>query len=198
MLPVKLPALEDLDREDIERLKHLETMMGELPANALLFTQIPGLPQAMFDLSQAILIPGDVGMELKWLVGHMSSRVAGCQFCSAHTAYNAAQMAGVGPEKFSKIWEFESDVIFSEAERAALRLAAAAGSVPNAVDQSHFDELHQYFNDKQILELISVIAMFGFMNRWNDTLAIPLKSGPLSYAKEHLKNSGWGSGKHEH
>jgi len=51
MLPVKLPALEDLDREDIERLKHLETMMGELPANALLFTQIPGLPQAVFDLS---------------------------------------------------------------------------------------------------------------------------------------------------
>jgi len=96
------------------------------------------------------------------------------------------------------IWEFESDVIFSEAECAALRLAAAAGSVPNAVDQSHFDELHQYFNDKQILELISVIAMFGFMNRWNDTLAIPLESGPLSYAKEHLKNSGWGSGKHEH
>ena len=93
MLLVKLPALEDLDREDIERLKHLETMMGELPANALLFTQIPGLPQAVFDLSQAILIPGDVGMELKWLVGHMSSRVAGCQFCTAHTAYNAAQSA---------------------------------------------------------------------------------------------------------
>lgn len=196
MSPITPPALEDISAQDRERLEILEQLMGEVPVNALLFTCVPGLSAAMYDLSQAVLVPGEVDLELKWLVGHLSSRVAGCQFCSAHTAYNAARSADVSADKFAAIWEFEHSELFTPAEREALRLAAAAGQVPNAVQREQFDALRRYFNDRQILELVAVIALFGFMNRWNDTLFSPLEAGPAEYAASHLAASGWQRGKH--
>jgi hypothetical protein len=37
-----------------------------------------------------------------------------------------------------------------------------------------------------------VIALFGFLNRWNDTLATPLEDEPIEY----LSRGGWQAGKH--
>jgi len=41
-----------------------------------------------------------------------------------------------------------------------------------------------------------VISMFGWMNRWNDTLATQLEEHPLEFAREHLGASGWTPGVH--
>jgi alkylhydroperoxidase family enzyme len=154
------------------------------------------LAEAGSALGAAVMVPGRVGLELKWLVGHVSSRVAGCRFCWAHTAHNAVHQIGVGAEKFEQVWEFESCDRFDDRERAALRLAAAAGCTPNAVTDEHFVDLRQYFDDDEILELVAVIALFGFANRWNDTLAVTLEEPPLRFAEEHLAPSGWTAGRH--
>jgi|HubBroStandDraft_6_1064221.scaffolds.fasta_scaffold88798_1 hypothetical protein len=51
-------------------------------------------------------------------------------------------------------------------------------------------------NDVEIVELVGVIAYFGFLNRWNDTLATELESSPLNFAQCTLSNTGWSAGKH--
>ena len=38
--------------------------------------------------------------------------------------------------------------------------------------------------------------MFGWMNRWNDTLATQLEDHPLEFARAHLTASGWTPGVH--
>ena len=193
---VPLPAVEDLDPDTLAKVRATEAKMGHVPHNALLFSRVPGLADAMLGLSRAVLVPGRVGIELKWLVGHMSSRVAGCRFCWAHTANNATHQVGTDPRKFEEIWEFETSPLFTPDERAALRLAAAAGAVPNATTDAHFDDLRVYFDDDQILELVAVISMFGFMNRWNDTLSVPLEEPALRFGEQHLRDSGWDPGPH--
>lgn len=60
--------------------------------------------------------------------------------------------------------------------RVALELALVAGQVPKAVDDALFRRLRAYWNEEQILEIVGVVAMFGFLNRWNDTLACRWKS----------------------
>ena len=45
-------------------------------------------------------------------------------------------------------------------------------------------------------EIVGVIAMFEFLNRWNDTFATPLEDEPLEFAEKHLAAHGWSAEKH--
>jgi alkylhydroperoxidase family enzyme len=82
------------------------------------------------------------------------------------------------------------------AERAALNLALAAGGCPPSVTDEHFVELKTHFSEDAIIEIVSVIALFGWQNRWNDTLATQLEEHPLEFARAHLAASGWTPGVH--
>jgi len=41
-----------------------------------------------------------------------------------------------------------------------------------------------------------VISLFGWLNRWNDTMASDLEPAPLAFAGAHLVARGWSAGKH--
>lgn len=58
--------------------------------------------------------------------------------------------------------------LYSDAERATLDFAVAAASVPNAVTDAMFAELRQHWTEEQIVEIVGVISLFGFLSRWND------------------------------
>jgi hypothetical protein len=78
-----------------------------------------------------------------------------------------------------------------------LRFAQAAGQTPNAVTDADFEDLRKFYSEKQILQIVAVISLFGFLNRWNDTLGTPLEAGPLAYANETLAAKDWNAGKHD-
>jgi len=42
-----------------------------------------------------------------------------------------------------------------------------------------------------------VIAVFGFLNRWNDTMATPLEEEPAEVGEKYLARGGWTAGKHD-
>ena len=104
--------------------------------------------------------------------------------------------AGASEEKIQAAFEFESSDLFSEAERAALRVALHAGMNPNAVEPAHMETLQQHFSDKQCVEVVAVISLFGFLNRWNDTMATTLEDSPRTFASDKLAQSGWDVSKH--
>ena len=137
----------------------------------------------------------EVPAYLKDLIAHVASNAAGCRYCQAHTAHTAHKN-GVGIEKLQKVWEFEVSDLFSEQERAALRFALAAGSTPNQVTGEHHKNLRQFFTEVQIVEIVATISIFGFLNRWNDSMATELENKPLQFAQTHLSDT-WNAGKHE-
>lgn len=114
----------------------------------------------------------------------------------AHTA-GAALGLGVDEKKLEAVWEFRTHPLFTVAERAALEVAIAGAAQPNAVDDALFAELKKHWSEGQIVEIVAVIAMFGFMNRWNDTMATPLEDEPIHVGEKHLAKSGWDVGKHQ-
>ena len=113
----------------------------------------------------------------------------------AHNAGGALQQ-GIGDEKLAAVWEYRSSVLFTEAERAALDLAVAAGAQPNEVSDEMFDRMKRYWTEGQIVEIVAVVSYFGFMNRFNDTMATPLEEEPIKIAEEHIAQHGWKLGKH--
>jgi hypothetical protein len=68
--------------------------------------------------------------------------------------------------------------------------------VPNAVTDEMFLELKKHWSEDEIVEIVGVIAMFGFLNRWNDTFATPLEEHPAEFGEQHLAKHGWTIGKH--
>ena len=115
---------------------------------------------------------------------------SGCKYCQAHTSHGASR-AGVNSEKIAQILKFKESDQFSSSEKAALDLAFAAGVTPNASKKEHFIELKNYFSDEAIIDIVAVIALFGFLNRWNDTLGTKLEDVPKEFVEKELKPLGW-------
>jgi len=171
--------LEDVDPETRDMIENAEKLMGFVPNDALVMARNPGLTRAMWGLVAAVYGPGKVDNGLKRLVGEAASKASGCFYCSAHAAHGAREQ-GVAQEKIDAVWSFEDSDLFSEAERAAINLAMKAGVVPNETEDADFDRLREHFDEDEITEIVAVIAMFGFLNRWNSTLDTALEPVPLA------------------
>lgn len=114
----------------------------------------------------------------------------------AHTA-GASLRLGIDEKKLEAVWEYATSPLFTPAERVALDFAIAAASQPNAVTDEMFGELRARWSDGQVVEITAVVALFGFMNRWNDTMATPLEAEPIEVGEKHLASHGWAIGKHK-
>ncbi len=194
MAGVEPLRVEDLPEFESE-IRFIESRLGFVPNSMLTMARRPDILKAFSALLRTVVGPGKLRPELKQLVAHIASTAAGCRYCQAHTASTAARM-GVPLEKLEAAWLFETDPHFDQAERAALRLARDAGAVPNATTPEHFIELRKHFGEDEIVEIVAMISMFGWLNRWNDTMGTQLEEEPLTFASEHLKQRGWQAGKH--
>jgi uncharacterized peroxidase-related enzyme len=176
-----LPA-DQLDGELRQIIEASEDILGFTPNDGLIMARHPAMARAVLELVRAVYAPGSVAIELKKLVALMSSSASGCQYCQAHTSLGAFE-SGVTKEKIAAIWEYAESPLFNEAERAALDLARNASLVPNGVSDGQFEVLREHFDDEQLVELTGVISLFGFLNRWNATLATELEEAPDSFRR---------------
>ena len=172
-------SLNDLDAETRAMIENAENLMGFIPNDALVMARNPGLTRAMWGLVAAMYGPGKVDSGLKRLVGEAASKAAGCFYCSAHAAHGA-RAHGVSQEKIDAVWSFEDSPLLSNAERAAINLAMKASVVPNETEETDFDRMREHFSEDEIVELVAVTSMFGFLNRWNSTLDTALEPEPLA------------------
>ena len=189
-------ATHDLPVEARPILEYAEKLMGFVANDVLTMARWPELLLAMQQLVAVIYGPGELDDGLKRLVAMMVSAASGCRYCQAHNAHGSSVVPGVSEEKIAAVWEFESSDLFDERERAALRVACGAGQNPNGVTDGDFAELKRLFSEREVMEIMGVIGLFGFLNRWNDTLATDLEPVPLNYAKRHLPENRWQPGKH--
>jgi uncharacterized peroxidase-related enzyme len=173
-----------------------EKSLGFVPNSVLIMQRRPKLVQALAQLAAAVWDPeSTVDRGFKRLLAHFASRAAGCQYCMAHTAGGALRL-GVSEEKLAALWEYRTSPLYTDAERLALDFALAAAAVPSDVTDELFAAMRAHWTDDQMVEIVGVISLFGFLNRWNDTLATELEPVPLAFASKTLAGTGWEAGKH--
>jgi uncharacterized peroxidase-related enzyme len=191
--------IDPLPRDSIPEFKalfdHYEKTRGFVPNSILTMSRRPAIARAFMDLNRAVLYEGTVPEELKMLISLIASQAAGCRYCQAHMA-NLSSIYRASDERIRAAWEYETSPLFSDAERAALRLAYRASIVPNEAAAEDFAALKQHFDDGQIVEIVASIALFGYLNRWNDTIATELEKPPRRIAERAIAAAGWTPGKH--
>ena len=194
---MRLPPADDTVLEPFaETFELVAGVMGFVPNSMKAMAHNPAILNGFLGLSMAVLGPDNsLDPGLRQMIAYVTSSAAGCRYCQAHTAHTGHRQ-GVSAEKLEAIWSYETNDLFTEAERAALALAQAGGSVPNEATDAHFEALKAHYTNKEIAEITAVIALFGFLNRWNDTLATPLEDSPIAFAEAHLVSHGWEAGNH--
>jgi uncharacterized peroxidase-related enzyme len=175
---------------------HFRAILGFVPNSLLTMQRRPAIVRAFGELTAAVMDPdGSVDPAFKRLLAHFASRAAGCQYCEAHSLI-AAGISGVSREKLDAIWDYRTSELYSDAERAALDFALAAGSVPNGVDDEIMTELKAHWRDDQIVEMLAAVCLYGFLNRWNDSMATELEDAPRELGERLLARGGWNGRRH--
>lgn len=191
--PLQEDALEPSLREELQFFKG---PLGVVPASVRTMARRPEIARAFTRLNVAVMADhGAVTPEFKRLIGYASSFASRCRYCQAHMIL-ASERFGASEERLEGVWRFEESDAFSEAEKAALAFAQAATSVPNAVEERVILRLRDHWSEEAIVEIMAVVALFGFLNRWNDSMGTPLEDLPRSAAEAWLRPSGWTRGKH--
>ena len=189
------PLSRDATPELKKKFDHYHATRGFVPNSILTMQRRPEIAKAFMALNQAILYEGTVGEELKMLISLIASQAAGCRYCQAHMA-NLSKIYHASAEKIAAVWEWETSDLFSDSERAALTLAYKASVLPNEAEQQDFDRVQLYFSENEVVEIVASVALFGYLNRWNDTMATDLEDYPKAVALEVLGATGWEPGKH--
>ena len=195
-----MPRLAPLPPDTTPELKeHFDFFLGTLgftPNSVLTMQRKPRLVRAFAQLNAAVMDPaGEVDLGFRRLVGHVASKAAGCLYCQAHTLLGAHNF-GVSDEKLADVWNYASSPHYSERERIALDFALAAAAQPNAVTDELFARVREHWSESEVVEILAVVAMFGFLNRWNDSMATPLEPVPLQVAQKAAGARNWSPGKH--
>ena len=195
-MPLIDPLPESHDDEVARLAEFFNVTLGFPPNSVLTMMRRPEIAKKFTALNRAVMeCQGKLTPELKRLIGALASLTAGCRYCQAHTIL-AAERFGSTPERLADIWVYQQSPHFTDAEKAAFDFAIAAAHVPNAVTPEIGARLREHWDDGDVVEILGVIALFGYLNRWNDSMATTLEGPGEETARRNIARHGWERGKH--
>ena len=190
------PLSADHDLETKELAEFFNETLGFCPNSVLTMQRRPAISKAFINLNKAVMAnEGRVTSALKRMIAWVSSNATGCRYCQAH-AIRAAERYSAEQEQLDNIWEYRTHPAFSDAERAALDFSLAASLVPNGVNSDIKKQLYAHWDEGEIVEMLGVISLFGYLNRWNDSMGTNIEEGAVESGDQYLGKHGWESGKH--
>lgn len=196
-----MPLVAPLDEMDLPpdlraQVQFFKGPLGVVPNSVRTMAHRPALAAAFTALNVAVMTShGRVTPEFKRLLGYVASFAAGCRYCQAHMIL-ASERFGATEARLAAVWEFDGNPAFTPAEQAGLAFAYAAAQVPNAVDDALAARLRAHWEPGEIVEITGVVALFGFLNRWNDSMGTALEDLPRAKGEDRLAPHGWDAGKH--
>jgi alkylhydroperoxidase family enzyme len=81
-----------------------------------------------------------------------------------------ARRHGWSEEQINDLANFRNRSDFTDAEKAAVELAERTTRDSNTVDDAFWNQLRQYYDEGEIIELLAAIGLFNYFNRFNNAL----------------------------
>ncbi len=196
--PLVFPLDRNANKEAEEMAQFYEETLGFTPNSLFTMMHRPRIAYAFLEMNKSVMEnKGRVTSALKRQIAYLSSMTTGCRYCEAH-AIRAAERYGSEQDKLNNIWDYKSYPAFTDGERAAFDLAIAASTVPNAVNDEISENMRKHWDEGEIVEILGVVALFGYLNRWNDSMGTKLEEPAAEDGEKYLGKKGWTRGKHEY
>lgn len=124
---------------------------------------------------------------------YVSSRAAGCPYCSAH-ACSFALRRGASVDQVAAAIEEEAKL--APRERAVARVARALGSAGAVLAEEDRAELRRQYSRGDVEWIVLAIAMMGWLNKAMNGLGVPLELPTVEETNGIIARSGWTPGGH--
>ncbi len=165
-----IPSLEKNEVEEIakEVYEKFEKETGKAPEWVKVMAHSPKILKEFTELFKVIMAEGKIKSYLKWKIAYTVSEMLRCPFCVDVTKKMLKKFGAT--EKMMKKNTDIKELKDSEKEILAL--------VKDVTDDAHLDQpeifmkLKEKLNGTQIIEIISVIGLFNYINRFNNTLGV--------------------------
>jgi len=178
-----------------EGFANFRKRLGFYPNSMMILQRRPASVKAFRQATGAISGEGSlIDPAMKAMITLVASGVAGCPYVLAHAAH-AVLHAGA-EAKLQAIHDYRHSALFSDKERLTLDYARAVATIPCAVNDTMVAEMRKLWSDEELVDITSLIALYGFFDRWNAANATPLEPEPLEVAQKYLAPHGWKPGNH--
>jgi AhpD family alkylhydroperoxidase len=107
-----------------------------------------------------------VDAKLKDLAGIKTAALVGCEWCLDIGSAIGAK-SGVTAEQLADLPRYRESAHFTETEKLVLDYAAAMTETPSQVPDELFEALRARFDERQLVELTSAIAIENYRARFN-------------------------------
>ena len=168
-----MALIRDLEKNEVEEIakevyEKFERETGKAPEWVKVMAHSPKILKEFTELFKVIMDEGKIKSYLKWKIAHTVSEMLKCPFCVDVTK-KMLEKFGATEKMMKKTTDAK---VLKEAEKEILEL------VKDVTDDAHLDHpeifmrLKEKLSEAQIIEIISVIGLFNYINRFNNTLGI--------------------------
>jgi len=157
-----------------------------------------------------LILDRALSLEMKWSLFFVYQLASGCVHCQVHGAYGVFQeiendylndeippedLPGV-IEQIQALLDFERAEQFTDAEKAAFRLARDAGSLPTRTTAAHIEELRRHYSDREIQEIIATLVVTPWLSVSMQSQGTVTDRLSMAWALRNLTPAGWNPGVH--
>ena len=171
------PAKAGLGMKLVYRLarRSLPKLTGTAPDGALAAIEIyalqPKLFRAIGMLEGANAKLHGIDPKLKAIARLRAATMTGCAYC-IDIGSQISRRSGLSEPQLLELHRYRESELFSELERLVLDFATAMSVSPVAVSDELFAALREHFDDRQLVELASFIALENMIGRFNHAFDI--------------------------
>ena len=148
--------------------EEFEQKTGSVPEWVKVMAHCPEVLENFVGLFNAVMGGKEIESLLKWKIAYTVSQTLKCKFCIDVTE-KMMEKFGATQEILEKVKNQGGE---TESEKETLDLIKDVTLDGHLDNPELFEKLRKKFSDAQIVEIISVMGLFNYINRFNNTLAI--------------------------
>lgn len=167
---------EDGGSDEVEAIfNEIRMATGSVSNMFRAYARHPAVLFATWERVKSVMLHGSLPATLKEAIALVISHDNDCKYCVEHHSRNLAAL-GMGQEEIVRLLADPLAGKFTPKERALLVLARQANSDPHGASVDTLDLARRTgASDLEIIEALAVMELFTSLNRFLNTLDIPLE-----------------------
>ncbi|MCR9184324.1 MAG: peroxidase-related enzyme [Halieaceae bacterium] len=167
---------EDGGSDEVEAIfDEIRTATGSVSNMFRAYARHPAVLLATWARVKSVMLQGTLPQTLKEAIALVISHDNACTYCVEHHSRNLAAL-GMGQEEIGRLLADPLAGSFTPKERALLVLARQANGDPHGASVDTLDVARRTgASDLEIIEALAVMELFTSLNRFLNTLDIPLE-----------------------
>jgi len=168
-----MAIISSLEKEQVEGAvkaiyEKFEKDAGKVPEWVKVMAHDPKIVKEFTELFKVIMSESTIEPLLRWKIAYVVSDSLKCPFCVDVTK-RMLKILGASEEVLEKVKQSEGETV---QEKEVLQLVREVTLKANVCTPELFEKLKKKFSEKELVEIVSIIGLFNYINRFNNTFCI--------------------------